>query len=148
VQKTPGWLVLGQFALEVTALSLAARLLARPRTRRFANGNGSADRSNDEAAPIPEFITEVSDPNAHRYRLPAKGEEFFAGFYTDGRVRLATPEGKRFSGIVVDRKAVVADLGSDDSFEMEILGDAGGGMTLRVLGGPLDGQTIACVPLS
>jgi hypothetical protein len=56
---------------------------------------------------------------------------------------LATPQGRRFSGIVVSQKAVVAELSDDVSFEMEIL-DQGAQMGLAISGGPFDGQTLAC----
>jgi hypothetical protein len=140
MRRAPGWIILGQLALEITALVALLRLAAkRPAKAAETRLRGGADE-------VPQFITEVVDDGARAYRLRTAGGVLFAGFYSDGRVRLATPQGKRFSGIVVAQKAVVADLSADVSFEMEILvGDSQTALTMS--GGPYDGQTLVCEPI-
>lgn len=140
MRRAPGWIVLGQIALEITALVLLLRVVA-PRAK-------PRDTVPDvpRAPFLPAFITEVVDSGSRRYRLCAANGLLFAGFYSDGRVRLATAHGKRFSGVVVAQKAVVADLSDDISFEMEIQSQ-GAELFVRMSGGPYDGQTLRCEQL-
>jgi len=140
MRRAPGWFVLGQIALELSALVVLLRLLATPRPKVH---DDSAQSPAVKAPAIPTFITEVVDSGARRYRLLSAGGFLFAGFYSDGRVRLATPRGRRFSGVVVAQRAIVADLRADVSFEMEILSQ-GSQVSVRMNGGPYDGQTLRC----
>ena len=112
--------------------------------RKAAPGVGNLWEAVATTASIPEFITEVSDPNAQYHRIETLGGTLFAGMYSDGRMRLATAQGKRFSGIVMKQKAVMADLGADDSFEMQIGVNLDAKLLLKVNGGPYDGQTLIC----
>jgi len=95
----------------------------------------------------PAFIAEIVDAQAHVHRaqLP-EGKYLFAGFYSDGRVRLATAEGRRFSGVMMEQRAVIADLREDVSFEMGVAVHAHADdlLMLEMDGGPWDGQTLQC----
>ena len=93
----------------------------------------------------PAFILEVADNGARRYRDAAS--TLYAGFYSDGRVRIATAEGKRYSGILVNEMAVMADLYADVSFEM-LVAHTGNSVTLDMDGGPYDGQKLHLEPFA
>ncbi len=96
---------------------------------------------------VPPFISEVADGAAHYHRARmAKNDYLFVGFYSDGRVRMATPQGRRFSGIMVDQRAVMADLREDVSFEVGVAVHvhADNLLMLEMDGGPYDGQTLQC----
>jgi len=135
VRRVPGWIVLSGIALQIVALAAADRLLRRrvapPEVSK--RGNGA----------MPAFINEVADGGARRYHVRIASHDLYAGFYSDGRVRLATSSGRRFSGVMVAKKAVMADLGADDSFEMDVVDDAGGCPVVEMNGGPFDGHRLA-----
>src|SRR5947209_3924254 len=104
VSHTPGWMVLTRKAAEVAGLAFVSRVLDSaghmPRKRPFLPRPAA---SKPFAFPaLPPFISDIADDDAryHRAQLAAGGY-LFAGFYSDGRVRLATPEGRRFSGIMM-----------------------------------------------
>ncbi|MFN2527769.1 MAG: hypothetical protein ABR584_03535 [Candidatus Baltobacteraceae bacterium] len=144
VSQTPGWMVLTRKAAEVAGLAIISRLLEeRTPARRSDNPPAPIPF---EAPPTPGFITEIVDAQAHVHRaqLP-EGKYLFAGFYSDGRVRLAT-EGRRFSGVMMEQRAVIADLREDVSFEMGVAVHAHAGdlLMLEMDGGPWDGQTLQC----
>lgn len=138
--RAPGWIILSQIALEITAVFLLLRVVA-PRAK-----PRDAVLAEPPKAFVPSFITAVVDSGSRRYRLYTAKGLLFAGFYSDGRVRLATAQGKRFSGVVVAQKAVLADLSDDISFEMEIQA-RGSHLWVRMSGGPYDGQTLRCEQL-
>jgi hypothetical protein len=152
-------MVLTRKAAEVAGLVVISRLLAQPpphfdrRTPRSDAPPIPSRRAQDrpslpfEMPVTPAFITEIVDGQAHFHRaqLP-DGSYLFAGFYSDGRVRLATPDGRRFSGIMMDQRAVIADLREDVSFEMGVAvhAHADNLLMLEMDGGPWDGQTLQC----
>ena len=143
----PGWMVLTSKAAQVAGLAVVSRLLERDEPPVPA-ARAVAAQPQPFAFPLtPSFITEVVDADAHLHRaqLP-DGTYLFAGFYSDGRVRLATPEGRRFSGIMMEQRAVIADLREDVSFEMGVAVHAHAGdlVMLEMDGGPWDGQTLQC----
>ena len=143
VPHTPGWMILTRKAAEVAGLAVISRLLEEPVRPRAAVIRGTVSAT-------PPFISEIVDNGAAIRRASVgSGDELFAGFYSDGRVRLATPEGRRFSGILMERRAVIADLREDDSFEMRIVAGAPKERTLvlEMDGGPWDGQTLQCETL-
>ena len=153
VVRTPGWMVLTQQAAEIAGLAVISRLLepprpkwgAAPRKRTLPKAPPPAVRPEPPA--LPPFISEVVDADAHRYRARLNdGSYVFCGFYSDGRVRMATATGKRISGIMVEQKAVMADLHEDSSFEMNVAvhAHAGDQMMLTMDGGPFDGQELLC----
>lgn len=144
VSRTPGWMVLTQQAAELAGLAVISRLLepARPKL-----GPAPEPAVRTEPPALPPFISEVVDSDAHRYRARLNdGSYIFCGFYSDGRVRMASATGKRISGIMVDHKAVMADLNEDSSFEMNVAvhAHAGDQMLLTMDGGPYDGQEVLC----
>lgn len=97
------------------------------------------------APPFPQFIVEVADNEAGRYRARTGAQSFlFAGFYSDGRVRLATSDGKRYSGVMVNQTAVMADLRDDISFELRLGGGTGDTMTMTMDGGPFANEQLLC----
>lgn len=142
-------MVLSQKAAVIAGLTVLDRLLApagaaaavqhTPEPARVPEPPAAQEShaAADDAAPA--FILEVADNDARRYRDPDAG--LFAGFYSDGRVRVATVQGKRYSGILVNEKAVMADLHADVSFEM-LVAHSGNSVTLNMDGGPYDGSQI------
>ena len=154
-------MVVTQKAAEVAALLLVSRLL-RTRTTEGApspvRGRAMPARPPDarprtasqELPPLPAFISEVADGTAHYHRAHLPGDKYlFVGFYGDGRVRMATPQGRRFSGIMVEQRAVMADLNEDVSFEVGVAVHAHADdlLMLEMDGGPYDGQTLQCETL-
>ncbi|MDP9018668.1 MAG: hypothetical protein M3N19_10150 [Candidatus Eremiobacteraeota bacterium] len=147
MSRTPGWMLLSQKAAEIAGLTVISRLLGPPRGRRKRPAFGPPPNVHVPAPlpPLPAFIAEVTDAEMHAHRAQMRGGAYlFVGFYSDGRVRMATTDGKRFSGIMVDQKAVMADLHEDDSFEMMVAVHAHAGdlVMLTMDGGPYDGQTL------
>ena len=134
MRRPAGWAVLGQIALEIAGLNLFLHATSAPQES-FAPAKASRRET------IPNFITEVADANARRYRVCTSSGPLYAGFYSDGRIRLAAADGRRFSGVAVENKAVMAALHDDVSFEMEMV-LAGSGASLKISGGPYDGQTL------
>lgn len=145
---TPGWITLGRKAAEIAGLLVISRLLESPAAARPGVRPAEVPAA-QEVPETPSFITEVVDKNARLCRgKTAGGQWLYAAFFTDGRVRLATGDTKRFSGFTIDRKAVMADLHEDVSFEMLVDELSGTGAELTMDGGPFDGQTILCEALS
>jgi len=134
MRQPAGWAVLSEIALEIVGLNLFLHATVTPQ-----NNSGPAEASPREM--IPNFITEIADADARRYRVRTSNGPLYAGFYSDGRVRIAAPGGRRFSGVAVENKAVMAALRDDVSFEIEMI-PAGLGASLKVSGGPYDGQTL------
>ena len=133
-------MVLTRKAAEVAGLAVLTRLLEEPARPPTPVIRGTVTAT-------PPFISEIVDNGAALWRASVgSSAELFAGFYSDGRVRLATAEGRRFSGILMERRAVIADLREDDSFEMRIVAGAPKETTLilEMDGGPWDGQTLQC----
>lgn len=148
-------MVLSQKAAQIAGLTVLERLIAPPARRAppaavrpdVAPAAQPAVQTSPAEAPVdatPLFITEVADKEAKRYRATAAdGSLVYAGFYSDGRVRLATPEGKRYSGFIVDEKAVMADLHEDVSFEMVLTSGAADKILMLTMdAGPYDGQRL------
>ena len=168
----PGWILLTRKAAEVAGLAAISRLLEEPHLsrpqfdRRSRNSLEKLLVQDEPAMPArpakdipslpfempvtPPFITEIVDAQAnfHRAQL-SDGSYLFVGFYSDGRVRLATPQGRRFSGIMTEQCAVIADLREDVSFEMGVAVHvhADNLVMLEMDGGPWDGQTLQCETL-
>ena len=170
VSNLPGWMIVTGKAAEVAGLAMVVRLLAPAPDRRRPHFERRVSHSLEtaltreernmprrvadlpvtvphEVPPVPLFIEEVADDRAHFHRAQMPdGNYLFAGFYSDGRVRMATPQGRRFSGIMVDQRAVMADLREDVSFEVGVAVHAHADdlLMLEMDGGPYDGQTLQC----
>ena len=133
MRRPAGWAVLSELALEIVGLNL----FLHATTSRIDSAQAETPRRET----IPNFITEIADADARRYRVPTSSGPLYAGFYSDGRVRIAAPGGRRFSGVAVENKAVMAALRDDVSFDIEMI-PAGSGASLKISGGPYDGQTL------
>ncbi|MBV9736599.1 MAG: hypothetical protein JO177_00395 [Candidatus Eremiobacteraeota bacterium] len=133
MRRPAGWAVLSEIALEIAGLNLFLQVTTTPRE--------SSTPAKPRRETIPNFITEVADADARHYRMRTTSGPLYAGFYSDGRVRITAPDGRRFSGVAVENKAVMAALRDDVSFEMEMI-PAGSGAALKISGGPYDGQTL------
>lgn len=147
---TPGWIVLSQKVAQIAGLTVIDRLLEQPNRKppRIAAATPPAPAP-ETAPPVPQFITEVADNEAGRYRIRTGAQSFlFAGFFSDGRVRLATSDGKRYSGVMVNETAVMADLRDDISFELSVSERAGEPMTITMDGGPFANEHLICEKLS
>ncbi len=145
--RMPGWMVLTSKAAEVAGLAVISRLLADSRPAMPARRAEAIPSLPFQMPVTPAFITEIVDAQAHFHRAQlSDGSYLFAGFYSDGRVRLANPEGRRFSGIMMEQRAVIADLREDVSFEMGVAvhAHAANLVMLEMDGGPWDGQTLQC----
>ena len=135
---------------QIAGLTVIDRLLEQPNRKPPA----VAPEETHESAPpplppVPQFITEVADSQARRYRIPTGANScLFAGFFSDGRVRLATSDGKRYSGVMVNETAVMADLRDDISFELRVTDDTGERMTMTMDGGPFANEHLVCEKLS
>lgn len=147
-------MVLSQKAAVIAGLTVLDRMLGSP----GASAPPQPAREPERAAPsvpeseapaiddaAPAFILEVADNGARRYR--DTDASLFAGFYSDGRVRIANSHGNRYSGILIDDKAVMADLHADVSFEM-LVAHARDGVTLNIDGGPYDGLHLRLEPFA
>lgn len=146
-------MVLSQKAAVIAGLTVLDRMLAPPGVAALPQ----PVREPEPAPSVPEpqaaavddaapgFILEVADNGARRFR--DADASLFAGFYSDGRVRIANAQGNRYSGILIDDKAVMADLHADVSFEM-LVAHAGDGVTLNIDGGPYDGLHLRLEPFA
>lgn len=134
-------MILTQKAAQIAGLTVLERLIAPAAPAKVVT---QPVFEPEAPAQTPPFITEVADKDARRYRTTAAdGTPVYAGFYSDGRVRLATPEGKRYSGFIVDEKAVMADLHEDVSFEMVLTGGAADQVLMVAMdAGPYGGQRL------
>ncbi len=137
--RSAGWVVLTQLIIEIAALK--AMLLAT------AESGSKRQETPSRSEALPAFITEIADNDARRYRLRTQSGPLYAGFYSDGRVRLATLDGCRYSGVAVDKKVVMAALRDDVSFEM-VMATSDSDLSLEISGGPYDGQTLHCEPIA
>lgn len=139
-------MVLSQKAAQIAGLTMLSRLLEPPKEPGASSAAPVSPVQTDNA--LPAFITEVTDKGARRYAASTGAAPLLLGFYSDGRVRMATPAGKRYSGFVLDGKAVIADLDDDVSFEMHVRDHAHGAQVLLSIdGGPYDGQHLTCEAL-
>ncbi|GAC1659392.1 MAG: hypothetical protein NVS9B12_12460 [Vulcanimicrobiaceae bacterium] len=137
-------MVLTQKAAAVAGLVVVSRLMDPPGPYRAENTK-SPPAGDLEIPPVPVFLSDVAGPlNVYFRALLNDGNYLFTAFYSDGRVRLAMAPDRRFSGVVIKQKALIADLREDSSFEMLISGDVQSDdvVTLNMDGGPFEGQTL------
>jgi len=139
MRRAAGWVILSQIIVEIAALKTMLLATATSEHKRKA---ATASR----AEMIPTFISEIADNAARRYRLQTASGTLYAGFYSDGRVRLAAPDGRRYSGVAVEKRVIMAALRDDVSFEMEMNGREPE-LSVTISGGPYDGQTLRCEPI-
>lgn len=93
-----------------------------------------------------QFIAEPADEGARYYRARAEGVELVAGFYSDGRVRLADSQNHRFAGLLQGGRADLLELDNSLWSEAFVRITPGGSMQLELRGGPYDARVLACEP--
>lgn len=95
-----------------------------------------------------DFITESADPQAQYYRASADDVELIAGFYSDGRVRLADAQLRRFAGLLQGGHADLLDLDNNQWSELFVRTTPAGTMQLELRGGPYDARVLTCESFS
>lgn len=160
VRRAPGWIRLAGIALELGALAFIAYVLTGdsdagvpPRDDRRRE---HVDRPEPAARPARTvartadpyaFIAEAGDQGASYYRAADETVELIAGFYSDGRVRLADRLNRRFAGMLQGSHADLLDVDSNQWGELFVLHTPGGGMQLELRGGPYDARVLTCEPV-
>jgi hypothetical protein len=106
--------------------------------------------STDETTPhgdeTEDFITENADESARYYRASGQGVELRAGFYSDGRIRLADAQNRRFAGMLQGNHADMLEIESNEWSEVFLQVTPTGRMQLEVRGGPYDAHLLTCDP--
>jgi hypothetical protein len=155
VRRAPGWIRLAGIALELGALAFLASVLmrrARPEER-LSKAIDPSTPQGDTAAPTPpeppsaepmDFITESADDGARYYRAVAQGLEVLAGFYSDGRVRLADSQNRRFAGMLQGSHADLLEIDTNQWSEVFLRVTPTGRMQLELRGGPYDARVLTC----
>lgn len=144
-------------ALELMALALVNRAMqrdARPEHEPSPVDDSRHDPIEVSSGPAPAqetvdalgFITEAGDSDARYYRASDALGEVLAGFFGDGRVRLADGM-HRFAGVVQNGHADVLDLTHNTWSEVFVRVTPDGGVQLEVRGGPYDARVLTCRPL-
>lgn len=111
-----------------------------------SHGERSEAQSNHEAAKIsPQaFIKESAGEDTRYYRASDdRGALLYAGFYADGRVRLANDE-HRFAGMVSNGRADLLDIENNAWSELFLSVTPSGQMQLELRGGPYDARVLTC----
>jgi hypothetical protein len=101
----------------------------------------------DSAPPQPvDFIAEPDDVGARYYRAVSEDAELLAGFYSDGRIRLADAQNHRFAGLVQAGHADLLELDNNQWSEVFVRSAPDGTMQLELRGGPYDARVLTCEP--
>ena len=91
-----------------------------------------------------EFIKESAGSDARYYRASDdSGTDLYAGFYADGRVRLADAA-HRFAGMVRNGRADLLDIENNAWSELFLSVTPSGQMQLELRGGPYDARVLTC----
>ena len=106
------------------------------------------DRATEKAPEPLAFITEYADEGARYYRAVGEGVELFAGLYSDGRLRLADRQDRRFAGLLQGAHADLLELDGNTWSEVFLRTTPTGAMQLELRGGPYDGRVLLCEPLA
>jgi hypothetical protein len=93
-----------------------------------------------------EFIRETADEGARYFRALDTEVELLAGFYSDGRMRLASGH-RRFAGMVENGRADLLDLDNNQWSEVLVHETPSGRMQLELRGGPYDAHVLTCEQL-
>lgn len=152
--RSHGWSVLAEKALELSALALVVRAIAPGRAK---SRNAAAEPVPEpprrtvasEAAAAPsalEFITEGDGDGATYYHAADAVGEIYAGFYADGRVRLAGGA-HRFAGVVQSGHAELLDVANNLWSELFVRVAPDGRVQLELRGGPYDARIFTCEAL-
>lgn len=95
-----------------------------------------------------EFLMEIADEGANYYRASDATSELVAGLYSDGRIRLADGDGRRFAGALIGGHADVLELRHNEWSEVFLRVTPTGRMQLELRGGPYDAHVLTCEALS
>jgi hypothetical protein len=106
-----------------------------------------ASSDHDNADPV-EFIKEPADDGARYYRAADDSVEVIAGFYSDGRVRLADAQHHRFAGMLQGGRADLVELDNNRWSELLVHVTPAGTMQLELRGGPHDAHVLTCDTLT
>jgi hypothetical protein len=106
----------------------------------------SRSAPSQEAVDALSFITEAGDSNARYYRASDALGEVLAGFFGDGRVRLADGM-HHFAGMVQNGRADLLDLTDNTWSEVFVRVTPEGTLQLELRGGPYDARVLTCRPL-
>lgn len=93
-----------------------------------------------------DFIAEPGDARARYYRAVSEGVELIAGFYSDGRIRLADSQNHRFAGLLQGSHADLLELDNNQWSEVFVRSAPDGSMQLELRGGPYDARVLTCEP--
>jgi hypothetical protein len=160
VAHTPGWTKLAGPALELAALAFGSFAME------LANGSAPKPKAPQKPqAPAPEpaapvkpwqpereagpqdFLFEIADEGANYYRASDATAELVAGLYSDGRIRLADSDGRRFAGALIGGHADLLELQRNEWSEVFLRVTPTGRMQLELRGGPYDAHVLTCEPL-
>jgi hypothetical protein len=94
-----------------------------------------------------DFLTEIADEGANYYRAADATVELVAGLYSDGRIRLADADGRRFAGALIGGHADILEVQHNDWSEVFLRVTPTGRMQLELRGGPYDAHVLTCEPL-
>ncbi len=97
--------------------------------------------------PPRDFLAEISDEGANYYRATDGTMELVAGLYSDGRIRLADGDGRRFAGALIGGHADILEVQHNDWSEVFLRVTPTGRMQLELRGGPYDSHVLTCEPL-
>lgn len=95
-----------------------------------------------------DFISESADAGARYYRAIADGIEVLAGFYSDGRLRLADSQNRRFAGMLQGSHADLLEVDNNEWSEVFLRVTPTGRMQLELRGGPYDARVLTCESFS
>jgi hypothetical protein len=167
VPRAKGWSVLAITALEITTLALVSRLLEGD--GKLASASSAAVRQahrdtieqchpervegqpSEVEAPVQpqqettpqDFLTESAGENARYYRAIDESGELLAGFYGDGRVRLAD-DAHRLAGMVQNGRADLLEIADNTWSELFVRMTPEGKLQLELRDGPYGGRVFTC----
>jgi hypothetical protein len=156
VPRTAGWTILAKEALELSALALASWAMdaAPVPAAETAAANPRAETVSAPQAPAPHvstdplaFVKENAGENARLYRARDDQGTMYAGFYADGRVRVA--DGNHcFAGMVQNGHAHLLQIDGEEWSELFVRAAPSGALQLELRDGPYDGRVLTCEPVS
>lgn len=92
------------------------------------------------------FVSEGADANARIYRARDEQGTMYAGFFGDGRVRVA--DGNHcFAGVVQNGHAHLLQIDGEQWSELFVRMTPSGALQLELRDGPYDGRVLACEPV-
>lgn len=150
MRRSPGWIRLAGIALELGVLAYLGYVLMKRRDRdtRQQGHPQVQDPEPLQGLPLSEpmdFLTESADDDAQYYRASDETAELLAGFYSDGRVRLADAQ-HRFAGMLQSGHADLLELDNNQWSELFVHTTPAGSIQLELRGGPYDARVLTCEP--